>query len=169
MILQRLKTYLDDHAVKYLVISHSPAYTSLEIAALAHIPGKEIAKTVIITADGATMMAVVPASHMADFKLLHTFTGAQHIDLTDEQEFRTLFPDCETGAMPPFGNLFGLPVLVSESLAEDEMIAFNAGSHKELIRMSYRDFINLVQPRVGVISYPKRFSLSREGWDIPSL
>lgn len=167
MILQRLKDFLDERQIKYVVISHSPAYTSLEIAAMARIPGKEIAKTVVVNADGTMMMVVVPASHMVDFKLLHTFTGAKHIELAAEHEFKNLFPECEVGAMPPFGNLFGMNVVVSESLAEDEMIAFNAGTHKELVRMTYRDFAELVKPKVGKFSFPKRYSLSRESWEMP--
>jgi Ala-tRNA(Pro) deacylase len=167
MILQRLKEFLDSHQVKYIVITHSQAYTSLEIAALSRIPGKEIAKTVMVKADGKMIMVVVPASHMVDFKLLHTFIGATHVDLADEPAFKNLFPECEVGAMPPFGNLFGIDVLVSDSLTEDEMIAFNAGSHKELIRMTYRDFAQLVQPKVGAFSFPKRQTLTRESWEMP--
>jgi Ala-tRNA(Pro) deacylase len=167
MILQRLKVFLYSHQVKYVVISHSPAYTSLEIAALARIPGKEIAKTVIVNADGKRLMVVLPASHMVDFSSLQTVLGVQHISLADEQEFKNLFPECEVGAMPPFGNLFNMEVIVSVSLAEDEMIAFNAGSHKELVKMTYRDFIQLVQPKIEKLSFPKRYSFSREMWDIP--
>ncbi len=167
MILQRLKDFLDGRQIKYVVLSHSPAYTAMEIAALAQIPGKEIAKTVIIKVEGTMMMAVVPASHMVDFKAMHDITGAKHVELASEHEFKNLFPECEVGAMPPFGNLFSMAVIVSESLAEDEMIAFNAGTHKELVRMTYRDFAQLVQPKVGKISFPKRYTLTREAWDMP--
>ncbi|MCK9407591.1 MAG: YbaK/EbsC family protein [Bacteriovoracaceae bacterium] len=166
MILQRLKVFLDSHNVKYVVISHSPAYTALEIAALARIPGKEIAKTVIINADDKKIMVVLPASHMVDFTSLRSITNAQHMELTSEQQFKNLFPECEVGAMPPFGNLFNLEVIVAESLAEDEMIAFNAGTHKELVRMTYRDFVQLVEPKVGKLSFPKRYSIARESWDM---
>lgn len=167
MILQRLKDFLDARQIKYVVLSHSPAYTAMEIAALAQIPGKEIAKTVMLKVEGIMMMAVVPASHMVDFKAMHDITGAKHVELAGEHEFKNLFPECEVGAMPPFGNLFNLGVIVSESLAEDEMIAFNAGTHKELVRMTYRDFAQLVQPKVGKISFPKRYTLTREAWDMP--
>lgn len=166
MILQRLKVFLDSHNVKYVVISHSPAYTALEIAALARIPGKEIAKTVIVNADNKKIMVVLPASHMVDFTSLRTITNAQQMELASEQQFKDLFPECEVGAMPPFGNLFGLEVIVAESLAEDEMIAFNAGTHKELVRMTYRDFVQLVRPTVGKLSFPKRYSIAREAWDL---
>lgn len=166
MIMQRLKDFLDSHNMKYIVLTHSPAYTALEIAALARIPGKEIAKTVIVNADDKKIMVVLPASHMVDFTSLRAVTHAQHMELASEQQFRDLFPECEVGAMPPFGNLFGLDVIVAESLAEDEMIAFNAGTHKELVRMTYRDFVQLVQPTVGKISFPKRYSIAREAWDM---
>ncbi|MFA6456763.1 MAG: YbaK/EbsC family protein [Bacteroidota bacterium] len=166
MILQRLKVFLDSHQVKYVVITHSQAYTSLEIAALARIPGKEIAKTVIVNADGKMMMVVLPASHMIDFTSLRSFANTQHMELASEQQFKDLFPECEVGAMPPFGNLFNMEVIVSESLAEDEMIAFNAGTHKELVKMTYRDFVQLVQPKTGKLSFPKRYSIAREAWDL---
>jgi Ala-tRNA(Pro) deacylase len=166
MILQRLKVFLDSHNVKYMVVTHSPAYTSLEIAAMARIPGKEIAKTVIVNADRTMMMAVLPASHMVDLPLLRAFTGAAHVELAGEQNFKSLFPECEVGAMPPFGNLFNMEVVVSDSLAEDEMIAFNAGTHKELVRMSYKDFIKIVQPKIGKFSSIKRQSFAREMWDL---
>ncbi|MCX6138562.1 MAG: YbaK/EbsC family protein [Ignavibacteriales bacterium] len=167
MILQRLKVFLDSHQIKYIVIMHSPAYTSLEIAALAHIPGKEVAKSVIVNADGKMLMVVLPASHMVDFNLLSVFTGAKNVELAGEQEFKHLFPECELGAMPPFGNLFTMDVLVSETLAEDEMIAFNAGTHKELVKMTYRDFVQLVQPKVGKLSFPKRYYIPSESWEMP--
>lgn len=167
MILQRLKDFLDARQVKYIVLSHSPAYTAMEIAAMAQIPGKEVAKTVIVNGDGTVMMAVVPASHMVDFKAMHEVAGAKHVELAGEFEFKNLFPECEVGAMPPFGNLYSMPVIVSESLAEDEMIAFNAGTHKELVWMTYRDFAQIVQPKVAKISFPKRATLSREAWDMP--
>ena len=167
MILQRLKEFLDSRKIKYMVIQHSPAYTSLEIAAMAKIPGKEIAKTVIVTADGRKAMVVVPASHMVDFISLRTFMNVEQVELAGEQQFKDLFPDCEVGAMPPFGNLFNLEVIVADSLAEDEMIAFNAGTHKELIRMSFRDFAELAKPKITKCSFPKRHAISREAWDIP--
>lgn len=167
MILQRLKNFLDSRQIKYMVLTHSPAYTSLEIAAMARIPGREIAKTVMVTADEKMMMAVVPASHMVDLHALRAFVGAARMELAEEHQFKNLFPACEVGAMPPFGNLFEMPVAVSESLAEDEMIAFNAGTHKELVRMTYRDFAELVKPKVGKFSFPKRYAIARESWEMP--
>ncbi|MCP4332167.1 MAG: YbaK/EbsC family protein [Gammaproteobacteria bacterium] len=145
---QKLKEFLDGHSIKYVTISHSPAYTAQMIAELAHIPGKELAKTVICKIDDKFAMAVLPASFRVDLDYLQAATGAGQIELASEAEFKNLFPDCEVGAMPPFGNLYDMDVYVAEQLAEDEEIAFNAGSHTELVRMSYKDFENLVTPEV---------------------
>jgi Ala-tRNA(Pro) deacylase len=148
MPVQRLTDFLDEHQVKYVVISHSRAFTIQEIASQTHIPGRELAKTVIIDVDGETAMAVVPGSQKVDLPLLRDALGAQRVTLVKEAAFRDRFPECEPGAMPPFGNLYGMPVYVADGLTEDEEIAFNAGSHTELVRMAYRDFERLVQPRV---------------------
>jgi Ala-tRNA(Pro) deacylase len=147
MPVRRLKEFLDSQNVKYVTLSHSPAYTAQEIAASAHIPGKELAKTVVVRLEGKMAMAVLPASYQVDFDLLKQAAGVNQAELASEREFKDLFPECEVGAMPPFGNLYGMEVFVAESLAEDEEIAFNAGSHKELIRLSYKDFERLVQPK----------------------
>jgi Ala-tRNA(Pro) deacylase len=146
--MQKLESYLDDHGVKYLRIRHSPAFTAQEIAASAHIPGKELAKTVMVKLDDRMAMVVLPASNRIDFDLLREAVGAQQIELAEEREFRNVFPDCEVGAMPPFGNLFDIPVFVAEELTQDEEIAFNAGSHTELLRLPYREFARLVEPKV---------------------
>ena len=145
----RLKEFLDSHNIKYITISHSPAYTAQGVAASAHIPGKDVAKTVIVRIDGEMAMAVVPAPYKVDFDLLKQVAGADRVELAAEEDFGDLFAGCEVGAMPPFGNLYGLRVFVAESLAEDEEIAFNACSHTELIKMSYQDFESLVQPKIG--------------------
>jgi Ala-tRNA(Pro) deacylase len=149
---RKLKEFLDRYHAKYISISHSPAYTAQEIAASAHIPGKELAKTVIVKVDGEPAMAVLPASSRLDLALLKEASGAKQVELASEQEFKNLFPDCEVGAMPPFGNLYGLPVYVARKLTDDHWIAFNAGTHCELIRMAYRDFERLVQPMVVKVS-----------------
>ena len=146
MPVQRLKEFLDHHSVRYVVITHSPAFTAQEIAANAHIPGKELAKAVMVKIDGDMAMAVLPASRHVDFDAMEAAIGAGSIDLATEGEFRDLFPQCELGAMPPFGNLYGIPVYVAVALAEDEDIAFNAGTHRELVRMKYKDYERLVQP-----------------------
>jgi len=148
MPVRRLKEFLESHHVKYVTVSHSPAFTAQEIAASAHIPGQELAKTVVANVDGKMVMAVLPASYRVVLDFLKEATGAEHVELAVEQEFRDRFPGCEPGAMPPFGNLYGMPVYVSECLTKDEEIAFNAGNHTELIRMSYRDYEELVEPNV---------------------
>ena len=152
MPVKKLKDFLDNQNIKYVTISHSRAYTAQQIAASAHIPGKELAKTVMVKIDGKMAMAVVPASHNVDFDLLKKVAGASKIELATEEEFKDMFPGCDVGAMPPFGNLYGMDVFVAESLAEDEEIAFNAGSHTELIRLAYKDFERLVKPEVGRFS-----------------
>jgi Ala-tRNA(Pro) deacylase len=152
MPVRKLKQFLDDEGVKYVTISHSRAFTAQEIAASAHIPGKDLAKTVIIKLDGVMAMVVLPASYKVDFDLLKEVTGAGEVELATEREFRDAFPECEVGAMPPFGNLYDMDVYVAESLAEDEEIAFNAGSHTELIRLAYADFEKIVNPTVVRIS-----------------
>ena len=142
----RLREFLDKEHVKYVSIDHSPAFTAQEIAAAAHIPGKELAKTVIVKVDGELAMVVLPASEHVRMQNLRQTLGAQQVELADEDEFKKAFPDCETGAMPPFGNLYGMNVFVSQVLREDEEIAFNAGSHSELIRLPYADYERLVHP-----------------------
>ena len=146
MPLSKLREFLDQNNIKYLVISHSVAYTAQGIAATAHIPGKELAKTVMVLVDGRLAMAVVPASTRVDLTRLKRYLGADVVELASEAEFRDRFPDCETGAMPPFGNLYGMAVFADESLTHDKEIAFNAGSHRELVRMSFSDFQRLVNP-----------------------
>ncbi|MCE5211963.1 MAG: YbaK/EbsC family protein [Deltaproteobacteria bacterium] len=145
---RKIKEFLDNQAVKYVNISHSPAYTAQEIAQSAHIHGKELAKTIIVFIEGKMAMAVLPAVYSIDFDYFRKEIGAKKIELASEQQFRDIFPDCELGSMPPFGNLYGMEVYVDKHLAEDEEIAFNAGSLSELIRMSYRDFERLVKPKV---------------------
>lgn len=148
MPLNKVRAVLDEHHVKYVVISHSKAYTAQGIAAIAHIPGQELAKTVIVKLDGALAMAVLPASYQVDLLALKKVVGVKDATLASEREFKQYFPDCETGAMPPFGNLYSIPVYVDEALTRDHDIAFNAGTHLELIRMSFGDFEKLVKPLV---------------------
>lgn len=148
MTVRKLQEFLDSHHIKYVRIIHSPAYTAQKIAASAHIPGKTLAKTVMVKVDGKVAMAILPASKQVDFKLLREATGAAQVELAREREFMDLFPDCDIGAMPPFGNLYGMEVYVAKTLTEDEEIAFNAGSHTELIRLAYKDFETLVKPRI---------------------
>lgn len=149
MPVRKLREFLDGSGVKYVAIQHSPAYTAQEIAALAHVPGNELAKTVMVKLDGTMAMAVLPASCSVNFDLLEDVSGAVTAELAGEDEFRGMFPECEVGAMPPFGNLYDMPVYVDERLSEDEEIAFNAGTHKELVKLAYADFERLAAPTVG--------------------
>ncbi len=149
MPVQRLKEFLDEQGVRYVSIAHSTAFTAQEIAALTHIPGREMAKTVILKLDDKMAMAVLPASRHVDLGAVKAAAGAKHAGLATEAEFRERFPDCETGAMPPFGNLYEMPVFVEEALTRDREIAFNAGSHSEIIRLAYEDFARLVRPTIA--------------------
>jgi Ala-tRNA(Pro) deacylase len=153
MPVNKLMEFLDREQVKYVTISHSPAFTAQEIAASAHVRGKEMAKTVMITLDGKMAMAVLPASRKVGFDLLRAAAGVENVQLASEQAFRDMFPGCEVGAMPPFGNLYGMDVYVSNLLAEDEEIAFNAGSHTELVKLAYKDFERLVKPKPVRLAY----------------
>lgn len=148
----RLKEFLKEKGIRFVTIHHSSAYTAQEIAASAHIRGKELAKTVIVKLDGKMVMAVLPASYQIDLELFKRATGTLEARLATEAEFEDLFPECELGAMPPFGNLYGMEVYVAATLAEDREIAFNAGSHYELIKLAYADFDRLVHPKVGNFS-----------------
>jgi len=143
----RLKSFLDENKVQYTLMSHSPAYTAQAAAATLHVPGKELAKTVVLRAGEEALLAVLPASFHVDLKKLGGVAG-KTVRLATEQEFGDLFPDCELGAMPPFGSLYNLSVFVDESLAADEEIVFNAGTHRDAIRMRYADFARLAKPTV---------------------
>jgi Ala-tRNA(Pro) deacylase len=151
-MLKRLKEYLDQHSIKYQIITHSVAYTSQEIAAATHIPGQQMAKVVILKADGKMVMAVLPASHVVDLRRIQEITGASYVELASESEYAPIFEDCEAGAMPPFGNLYNLKVYASTPLSDSEQIVFNAGNHRELMKLSYKDFHNLVKPETATFS-----------------
>jgi Ala-tRNA(Pro) deacylase len=142
----RLEEFLNKNGVAHQVIPHALAFTATSVAGAAHIRGKEMAKTVVVNLDGHLAMAVVPADRKVDLERLRQATGAVSAELADEREFSGDFPGCEPGAMPPFGNLYGMPVYVEPHLAADPEIAFNAGTHTELIRMAYKDFERLAHP-----------------------
>jgi len=138
MPVKKMKEFLDENGIKYVTFQHSPAYTAQEIAQSDHVPGKNLAKIVMLRVDDEMAMAVVPASHQVNLESLKDAANANMVELANEQEFKGMFPDCETGAMPPFGNLYNTNVFVSKALAEDEEIAFNAGTHTELVGLAYR-------------------------------
>lgn len=148
MALASLMEHLTTRNIAFILISHSPTITAQGIAGLTHISGKELAKTVIVKLDGKLTMAVLPAKYHVDLMLLRKNAKAKTASIAAEDEFRDAFPDCETGAMPPFGNLYNMPVFAEESLENDTEIAFNAGTHRELIRMSWADYKRLVNPTI---------------------
>ena len=144
----KLNAFLDGQGIKYLTIRHSPAFTASEIAESAHIAGRGFAKTVIVKIDEGMAMVVLPANRKIVLSDLREMLGSPHLRLATEDEFEDRFPDCALGAMPPFGNLYGLPVYVEQSLAQEPEIAFNAGNHSEVIKMWFADFDELVHPIV---------------------
>ena len=153
MPVTKVKDFLEKNGVDYELVDAPSVYTAQETAAETHIPGREMAKTVIVKMDGAFAMAVLPASDRVDFSLLKGLSDSENVELASEEEFAGLFPDCEIGAMPPFGNLYDMKVFVESNLADDERISFYGCAHSQLIRMAYGDYERLVHPRVG------RFSL----------
>jgi Ala-tRNA(Pro) deacylase len=144
----RFQNFLHDEGVSYKSIWHPRAYSAQKTAAFAHVSGKEFAKPVIVKMDGKLCMVVVPGSSYVDINRLREATGAKEVRLASETEFKDLFPDCEVGAMPPFGHLYGLPTFVAERLTYDEHIAFNAGTHNELVEMTFNDYARLEHPRI---------------------
>ena len=148
----KLKEYLETNHIEYSVLTHPQAYTAQDVAAAAHVPGRELAKSVVVKADGEFVLAVLPAPRKVDLEQLKSALGANEVQMAQESEFASLFPGCELGAMPPFGNLYGLKVIVEESLTEDEEIVFNASTHVDAIRMKYRDFERLAKPEIGRFS-----------------
>jgi Ala-tRNA(Pro) deacylase len=142
----KLKAYLDEQGVRYVSIRHSPAFSAQEVAASAHVAGRDFAKTVVVKLDAETAMVVVPANRRLLLHDLREMLDSATVRLASENEFKELFPDCETGAMPPFGNIYGMKVFVDVELSHQREIAFNAGSHTEVIKMAYADFDRLVRP-----------------------
>ena len=152
MLVSKLKTYLNVNGVKFVTIQHSAAFTAQEIADSAHISGKELVKTVIVRVGDELAMVVLPASELVDCSTISKLADGATVTIADEDDFSSQFPDCEIGAMPPFGNLYDMKVYQSRALAEDEEIAFNACSHTELIKMKYSDFERLTKE--STVLYP---------------
>jgi Ala-tRNA(Pro) deacylase len=149
VMLKRLQSYLDSHKIPYQTLDHSVAYTAREVAESLHVPAQMFAKVVVVKADGRFVMAVLPSSWQVDLKRLEEVLAFPHVRLATEEELANLFPDCEIGTMPPFGNLYGMPVYVDELLTQDEEIVFDAGTHAGAIKLRYRDFADLVRPQVA--------------------
>jgi Ala-tRNA(Pro) deacylase len=145
----RLDELLTNRQVPFEHLHHRPSYTANRTAQVLHVPGKDVAKTVVIRVDGRYVLAVLPATHRVDLERLRQDLGAQEVGMASEAEMDRLFPDCERGAVPPFGSLYHLETLVDESLSADEQIVFDAQNHEDAIRMRYRDYEALEHPRVG--------------------
>jgi Ala-tRNA(Pro) deacylase len=150
---ERMEQYLRENGVGFEVMAHSQAFTMQEVAAALHVPGNQVAKVVIVCADEDKAMLVLPAPYRLNIEKARALLGAQKARLAKEDEFADLFPDCATGAMPPFGNLYDVPVYVDQSLAEESDIVFRIGTHRETMKVAYADFARLVQPTVGEFAW----------------
>ena len=146
---KELAEYLDSRSVGYRWSTHPAAFTAKATAECSHVPGEKFAKTVIVRLNGKMAMTVLPATEKLSFRRLKDTAGVNDVRLASEQEFANRFPGCENGAMPPFGSLYGMPVFVSKTLTEDDEIAFNAGTHTELVTLSYHDYARMEHPRIG--------------------
>jgi Ala-tRNA(Pro) deacylase len=148
-----METYLRQNGVGFEVKTHEQAFTMQEVAAALHVPGNQVAKVVIVCADKDKVMLVLPAPYRMNVDLVRDLVGAKNVRLAKEEEFGELFPDCATGAMPPFGNLYGVPVYVDRSMAEEPDMVFRIGTHRETMKIAYADFVRLAQPVVGDFSW----------------
>jgi len=146
MAMERVTRYLDEQGVKYVIMHHSPAFTAQEIAEAVHVSGRHFAKSVVVSIDGRLALAVLPASDHVNLQRMARSVGAESVELASEADFQDSLPDCEVGAMPPFGNLFGMEVFVSPHLTQADLIAFNACSHTEVMQLPYEVFARLVNP-----------------------
>lgn len=145
----RLENYLRENQVRFEEHHHPRAVSAQEVAASEHVPGRMLAKTVMVLADGEMVMLALPAPYQVDLEKAAAALGVDEARLAEEEEFEDSFPDCEVGAMPPFGNLYGVPVYVEKTLAEDETMVFRSGTHTETMSVSYSDFERLVEPTVA--------------------
>lgn len=147
----RLEAYFREHDVSFETATHSEAYTAQEVAAALHVSGHQLAKVVMLWADDELTMTVVPASARVDLRQAADVLGVDKVRLAKEGEFGGRFDDCRLGAMPPFGNLYDLPVVVDPALAESGEIVFSAGTYTDSMKVAYDNFERLVQPRVGTL------------------
>ena len=150
----KLQAFLDTAKVKYTPAKHPVVYTAQEIAAAQHVPGRQLAKCVLVKTDRGVVLAVLPAVHLIDLKKLKAVLGATALTIAKEADIKERFPDVEVGAMSPFGNLYTVPVVVDRALEESEHIVFNAGSHTDTIKMRYQDFARLAKPKAGSFGQP---------------
>ncbi len=160
-LFERLRTFLESRQGEFTVSTHSKAYTAREVAAAEHLPAREVAKTVVVFGDGQYHLVVVPASKLVDFHEVRAALGLTQARLATESELGKLFPDCELGAMPPLGPIYGLPVYLDSSLAGQDMIAFNAGTHRDVIHMRTAEFRRLASP--DIVSLAREPAMAN-GW-----
>jgi Ala-tRNA(Pro) deacylase len=160
-LLEKLRVFLDENHAEYTHTVHPLAYTAREVASAEHLPPREVAKVVVIFGDNDYHMIVVPANRLVDFQEVRLTLGLTHSRMATEDEISRLFPDCELGAMPPLGNLYGIPVYLDSCLAAEEMIAFNAGTHRDVIHMKTADYQKLAAPKVISLA---REAVMRHGW-----
>lgn len=146
---ERLQAYLSQAKIPFTVMKHPTVYTAQEIAAAQHVPGRQLAKSVLVKTDRGPVLAVLPAIHRIDLKKLKAVTGAKTLTIAKESDVKAAFPDVEVGAMSPFGNLYNVPVVAEGALQEEESLVFNAGSHTETVKMRAKDFLALVKPKVA--------------------
>jgi Ala-tRNA(Pro) deacylase len=158
---ERLREFLDSHHAQYTVTLHHKAFTAREVAAAEHLPTREVAKSVVVFGDGEYHMIVIPANRLVDFQEVRLTLGLSQVRLATEDELAKLFPDSELGAMPPFGALYGMPVYLDNTLAGESMIAFNAGTHRDVMHMKTLDYRKLVQPTLVSLA---REPAMRVGW-----
>jgi len=158
---EKLRHFLDESRVPYTHSVHPLAYTAREVASAEHVPAREVAKTVVIWGDNGFAMLALPASMVVDFQELRGVLGLTHVRLATETELGQLYPDCDLGAMPPFGSLYGMPVYMDSALLRDERIAFNAGTHRDVIHMAMEDFRRLASPTVISVG---REAMTQHGW-----
>ncbi len=160
-LLERLRVFLEQNHAEYTHTEHPQAYTAREVASAEHLPAREMAKTVMVFGDEGYHMMVVPANRLVDFHEVRLALGLTHARMATEEEIGKLFPDCELGAMPPFGNLYDVPVYLDSSMAGEETICFNAGTHRDVIHMRTSDYRDLVNPAVVSLA---REAVMRHGW-----
>ncbi len=158
---ERLRSFLDSRRAEYTLTDHPQAYTAREVAAVEHLPTREVAKTVVVFGDGEYHMVVIPANKLVDFQEVRVALGLSHVRLATEEELGKLFPDCELGAMPPFGSLYGFKLYLDSSIAGEDTITFNGGTHREVVHMHMADFRKLAEPAIVSLA---REPVMRHGW-----
>ncbi len=147
--LETLTAYLQSNSIPFTIQHHQAAFTAREVAAASHLPAILTTKVVIVSADDKLVMLVLPAAYRVDLSRIYPLLGAHFVRLADERDLAATFPDCAIGAMPPFGNLYGMPVYVDTKLAAQTQMTFQPGSHTETMTIAYADYARLVQPNVA--------------------